>query len=252
MFVGNVDFEGILISRIVRRFDCEVVLPLLPAIQEKPNIPRFVKILGFVLVSGLGASDGGDRNAVGIRTDDGHFVWQHIPCQLVVVYGVCGLRFPILAENHRLGAVEKRITHLQRHVIPEVQNDLIMVILTVGDHVHRDSIRIGGLALRYFHGQIAVGTRQFPAVVRVRCRVDAPDSRIGRVFARQFQLVGQSTAGKLIILYFSRDSSLRLAGLQFMPCSAFRPVKNELHIRELLICDLIPEKHIPFRSPDRK
>ena len=37
MLIGNVDFEGILISRIVRRFDCEVVLPLLPSIQVKLN-----------------------------------------------------------------------------------------------------------------------------------------------------------------------------------------------------------------------
>ena len=252
MFVGNVDFEVILISRIVRRFDCEVVLSLLPAIQEKLNLSRFMQLLRFVIVACPGAFDGGDRNAVGIRTDDGHFVWQHIPCQLVVVYGVCGLRFPILAENHRLGAVEKRITHLQRHVIPEVQNDLIMVILTVGDHVHRDSIRIGGLALRHFHGQRINGIPQI-SVVRVRCIADAPDSRIGRVFARQFQLVGQSAAGKLIILYFSRDGSLRLTGLQFMPRSAaFHPRKGKLHIRELLIGNLIPEKHIPFRSPDRK
>ena len=208
VFVGNVDFEGILISRIVRRFDCEVVLPLLPAIQEKLNLSRFMQLLRFVIVACPGAADGGDRNAVGIRTDDGHFVWQHIPCQLVVVYGVCGLRFPILAENHRLGAVEKRITHLQRHVIPEVQNDLIMVILTVGDHVHRDSIRIGGLALRYFHGQRAVGTRQIPAVVRVRCIADAPDSRIGRVAADQFHLVAYPASGQLVILDFIRNTAI--------------------------------------------
>lgn len=131
VLIGNIDFEGILIPRIVFCFDREIILTGFSAIQVKLNRVRCSKGQGIIFVSGLSAFDGSDLNAVGIGTDNGHFVWQHIPGQLVVIHGIRRSGLFVLAKNAPLAAIVEGIAHFQRHIVAIMQNNLKMRRMSV-------------------------------------------------------------------------------------------------------------------------
>ena len=253
MLVGNVDFEGILISRVVLCFDRKIVLSGFSAIQVKLNRVRCSKGQGFIFVSGLSAFDGSDLSAVCIGADNGHFVWQIPPGQLVVIHGIRRFRLLILAENLSFTAVIEDIAHLQRYIISKMQNDFKVSRMPVCKGGNRNPIGIGGFPLRYFHLQ---RTLSIPPIQLV-----APGGRIGgiagaynsrartlSITADQFHLVAYPATGQLVVLDFIRNAAARQTEQCAFVVSGSLPCKGKLHIRELLIGDLIPEQHIPFRG----
>ena len=256
MLVGNIDFEGILISRIVFCFDREIILTGFSAIQVKLNRVRCSKGQGFIFVSGLSAFDGSDLNAVGIGTDNGHFVWQHIPGQLVVIDGIRRPGLLVLAENAPLAAVVEGIAHFQRHIVAIMQNNLKMRRMSVCKSGNRNPIGIGGLTCRHFHTQNALVNRlQLPAPgCSIGSIAGTQNSRARALGVRadQFHLVAYPASGQLVTLDFIHNAAAGHTKQRAFVIPGSSPCKRKLHIRELLIGNLIPEKHIPFRSPDRK
>ena len=257
VLIRDIDFENILISRIVFCFDREIILTGFSAIQVKLNRVRCFKGQGFIIVSGLSAFDGSDLNAVGIGTDNGHFVWQHIPGQLVVIHGIRRSGLFVLAKNAPLAAIVEGIAHFQRHIVAIMQNNLKMRPMSVCKSGNRNPIGIGGFPLRHFHLQptLSIPPIQLAALGgRIGGIAGAHNSRARALGVRadQLHLVAYPATGQLIVLDFIRGAATRQTEQCAFVVSGSLPCKGKLYIRELLIRDFIPEKHIPFRSPDRK
>ena len=216
VLIGNIDFEGILIPRIVFCFDREIILTGFSAIQVKLNRVRCSKGQGIIFVSGLSAFDGSDLSAVGIGSDNGHFVWQIPPGQLVVIHGIRRFRLLILAENLSFTAVIEDIAHLQRYIISKMQNDFKVSRMPVRKGGNRNPIGIGGFPLRHFHIQ---RTLSVPPI-----QLAAPGGRIGGIAgaynsraralgvrADQLHLVAYPATGQLVVLDFIRNAAARQA-----------------------------------------
>ena len=256
VLIRDIDFENILISRIVFCFDREIILTGFSAIQVKLNRVRCSKGQGFIIVSGLSAFDGSDLNAVGIGTDNGHFVWQHIPGQLVVIHGIRRSGLFVLAKNAPLAAIVEGIAHFQRHIVAIMQNNLKMRPMSVCKSGNRNPIGIGGLTCRHFHIQKALVNRlQLTAPgcsIGSIARAHNSRARALSITADQFHLVAYPASAQLVVFDFIRNAAIWHTKQRAFVIPGSSPCKRKLHIRELLIGNLIPEKHIPFRSPDRK
>ena len=257
MLVGNIDFEGILISRVVLCFDRKIVLSGFSFIQVKWNRVRCPEVLGFVFVAGLGAFDRGNLNTIGIGADNRYFIWQYILGQLVVIHSVRCSGLLILAENLSPTAIIERITHLQCDIISDVQNDFKVSRMTVCKSGNRNPICIGGFTRRhsYSKGTLSIFVIQFIALACSNGDIAGTQNFCARTFgiaADQFHLVAYPASGQLVVLDFIRNTAIGQAKQRAFVIAGSPPCKGKLHIRELLIGDLIPEKHIPFRSPDRK
>lgn len=256
MLVGNIDFEGILISRVVLCFDRKIVLSGFSFIQEKLNRVRCFQGPGSVAIAGSCTLDGGDLSAVGIGADNGHFIFQKSIGQFVIIHGIRRFGLLILAENLSPTAIIERITHLQCDIISDVQNDFKVSRMAVCKSGNRNPICIGGFTRRhsYSKGTLSFFVIQFIALACSNGDIAGIQNFCARAFgisADQFHLVANPT-GQLVVLDFIRNTAIGQAKQRAFVIAGSPPCKGKLHIRELLICDLIPEKHIPFHSPDRK
>ena len=253
MFIGNIDCKTVFVFPL--RFDLKEIMSRLSSIQQKSNPPS-LQLIQCLDASRLITCDGGNFNAVGIRADDRHFIFQKSIGQFVIIHRIRRFGLLILAENLSPTAIIERITHLQCDIISDVQNDFKVSRMPVCKGGNRNPIGIGGFPLRHFHNP---PTLSVPAI-----QLAPPGDRIGgiagahnsraRAFgisADQFHLVANHT-GQLVVLDFIRNTAIGQAKQRAFVIAGSSPCKGKLHIRELLICDLIPEKHIPFRSPDRK
>ena len=257
VLIRDIDFENILISRIVFCFDREIILTGFSAIQVKLNRVRCSKGQGFIFVSGLSAFDGSDLSAVGIGADNGHFVWQIPLGQLVVIHGIRRFGLLILAENLSPTAIIERITHLQCDIISDMQNDFKVSRMPVCKGGNRNPIGIGGFTRRhsYSKGTLSIFVIQFIALACSNGDIAGTQNFCARTFgiaADQFHLVAYPASGQLVTLDFIHNAAAGHTKQRAFVIAGSPPCKGKLHIRELLIGDLIPEKHIPFRSPDRK
>ena len=255
MLVRNIDFEGILISRVVLCFDRKIVLSGFSVIQEKRNRVRCFQGPGFVVFAGLCTFDGGDLSAVGIGADNGHFVWQIPLGQLVVIHGIRRFRLLILAENLSFAAVIEDIAHLQRYIISKMQNDFKVSRMPVCKGGNRNPIGIGGFPLRHFHLQptLSIPPIQLAALGgRIGGIAGAHNSRARALGVRadQLHLVAYPATGQLIVLDFIRGAATRQTEQCAFVVSGSLPCKGKLYIRELLIRNFIPEKHVPLRGSD--
>ena len=150
VFVGNIDFENILVPRIVFCFDCKIILTGFSIIQGKASRSRCLKCL-YTAVAGLSASDRSNLNALRIGADNGQFVLQATLGQLVVIYCIRSSGLLVLAKNLSLATIIEGIAHSQRDIIPNVQNDFKVSRMTVCKGGNRNSIRIGGLTRWHFY-----------------------------------------------------------------------------------------------------
>ena len=228
----------------------------LSSIQQKSNPPS-PQLIQCLDASRLITCDGGNLNAVGIRADDRHFIFQKSICQLVVIHGIRRFRLLILAENLSFTAVIEDIAHFQRDIISNVQNDFKASRMTVRKGGNRNPIGIGGFPLRHFHLQptLSIPPIQLAALGgRIGGIAGAHNSRARALGVRadQLHLVAYPATGQLVTLDFIHNAAAGHTKQRAFVIPGSSPCKRKLHIRELLIGNLIPEKHIPFRSPDRK
>ena len=235
MLVGNIDFEGILISRVVLCFDRKIVLSGFSFIQEKLNRVRCFQGPESVAIAGSCTLDGGDLSAVGIGADNGHFIFQKSIGQFVIIHGIRRFGLLILAENLSPTAIIERITHLQCDIISDVQNDFKVSRMTVCKSGNRNPICIGGFTRRhsYSKGTLSFFVIQFIALACSNGDIAGIQNFCARAFgisADQFHLVANPT-GQLVVLDFIRNTAIGQAKQRAFVIAGSPPCKGKLHIR---------------------
>ena len=235
MLVGNIDFEGILISRVVLCFDRKIVLSGFSFIQEKLNRVRCFQGPESVAIAGSCTLDGGDLSAVGIGADNGHFIFQKSIGQFVIIHGIRRFGLLILAENLSPTAIIERITHLQCDIISDVQNDFKVSRMTVCKSGNRNPICIGGFTRRHFYskGTLSFFVIQFIALACSNGDIAGIQNFCARAFgisADQFHLVANHT-GQLVVLDFIRNTAIGQAKQRAFVIAGSPPCKGKLHIR---------------------
>ena len=254
MFIGNIDCKTVFVFPL--RFDLKEIMSRLSSIQQKSNPPS-LQLIQCLDASRLITCDGGNLNAVGIRADDRHFIFQESICQLVVIHGIRSSGLLVLAKNLSLTAIVEGIAHFQRDIISNVQNDFKASRMTVRKGGNRNPIRLGGLTRRHFQVPKTLST-QVIQVTALACfirDIAGTQNFCARTFgiaADQFHLVAYPASGQLVTLDFIHNAAAGHTKQRAFVIPGSSPCKRKLHIREPLVRNFIPKKHIPFRSPDRK
>ena len=119
---------------------------------------------------------------------------------------------------------------------------------------NRNPIGIGGLTCRHFHIQKALVNRlQLTAPgcsIGSIARAHNSRARALSITADQFHLVAYPASAQLVVFDFIRNAAIWQTKQRAFVVSGSPPGKGKLHVRELLIGDLIPEKHVPLRGSD--